>query len=85
MIDFTLPGATTLEQIPTRRFLALSKMRVGTLLDMYEETLEEIRLVRKTDYFKASKKNGFFEISGALEKMGVDAVRELERRRRSAQ
>ena len=82
MVDFTLPGATTLAQVPARRFTALPSMPVGTLLDIYQETADEIRLVPKSDFFKASVKNGFDQVSGALEKMGVDAVLEIQRRTR---
>lgn len=80
MNDFTLPGATILAQVPERRFTALDRMPVDTLLDMFTETLDEIRLVATREFPAASRKNGHSAINKTLSRMGIDPVREVMER-----
>jgi hypothetical protein len=83
MIDFSIPGGITLAQIPARQFTGMSEMAIETLLTMYEETLDEIRLVSPGDFAAAEKKNGHSAVDRALRNMGIDPVIESQKRERA--
>lgn len=81
MRDFTSPGAESVDELPVRRFINLKGIGTRVLEDMYEETLEEIRLIHPRDALEAARRNGAKAIEVELEIRRRHSVHRIPRLR----